>query len=1046
MGKNYLKSDIMKLTRLVLSLLILSILLLSIGAISAEDSSDLNINNNNINEINDISEKNIIQEKLENSLNNEIYENSIEKTSSNILKEENIEKTSSDILKDDTNTNSSEAKTWIVNADSSNPNQVLNPTIQPIINQANAGDTIILNGTFTHCRLEINKTLNIVAGEDLTLSPCPHNVWPTSTDMFGILHISEGGSGSTLEGLKFANLNYNLANVQQNPYAVFIDGANDVLLKDLNINWTGEKVAGSDKNPQDYIFNPILIKNSQNVTLEGLFINNTLNGIRAISSKNINVKDSTIANSKEQAILSDMSEVNSTNNIIYNDDIDTDNVTNGTEASENNTDIKNESEESATPQRAPKTWHIYYDKENPNQVLNPTVQPILDQTINGDTVVLHGLFIHSHFEINKTLTIIAAPGTIIGPCPHHQWPSYSGMFGIFHISEGGSGTVIKDFVFMNDNYNIANEEHNPFAIYIDGAKDVVLENLTINWTGEAVKNYDNDPEDFIYNPILIKNSENITLKNSFLNHTLNGIRIVNSSNVLIEDNTINFSRNAGILLDEKSSNIQIIRNNITESNTGINISYIDKNRIQNPADNITILNNIIKDNSQAGVYINTNITKVEIKGNYFISNGPHGVHLDYNVKNLNNDTGDNEKTIIDDNLFTQHDNMIVHHTIFLEDSDGDYNYNEKTDSYVYVGSGNGSYSEDKGYNYLQNALVIKDLVCGHSYINTSIPWDMNAPANDGKYNYSLKLQITQDKIGVYKLAICDNSGNLAKEFNNFNVIFYLNDYDNNISLQDGEVYKRISLENGQAIADFRDSLDKFKTSNNTITAVLEGISDRVDLSPPAALSIKDSEIPNNENIKETSTPTVSKVATKLTFSKLTTYPISGVYFKVKLTTSAGKVLANKKVSITISGKTYSKKTDKSGIVKLTIRLVTRKTYKVTVKFAGDSEYKAVTKTGSIVIKTGTKKSKITSSNLKIKRNVKKTYSFKLLNANNNAIKSAKVRVTINKKTYTLTTSSKGIAKLSIKIAKKGTYKTTMKFLGNSVYKPISKTSKIVVTS
>ena len=102
-------------------------------------------------------------------------------------------------------------------------------------------------------------------------------------------------------------------------------------------------------------------------------------------------------------------------------------------------------------------------------------------------------------------------------------------------------------------------------------------------------------------------------------------------------------------------------------------------------------------------------------------------------------------------------------------------------------------------------------------------------------------------------------------------------------------------------------------------------------------------------------------------------------------------------------------------------------------------------TSSIIVKTGTKKSVIKASNVKIKKNKKKTYQFKLTNSAGKAIKSQKVSVKLNGKTYSLKTNSKGVAKLSVKLSKVKKFQISMKFLGNSNFKAVSKTATITVT-
>ena len=125
----------------------------------------------------------------------------------------------------------------------------------------------------------------------------------------------------------------------------------------------------------------------------------------------------------------------------------------------------------------PQTYYVLPDPDNPNQVQAPTVQPVIDSAKPGDTIVLNGTFVHCHFIINKTLTIIATPETSVGVCPHHTHMMKYGTDpddnGIFYISPEANGTVLSGFSFTNDYYYIANNIYNPFGVYVD-ADDVVL--------------------------------------------------------------------------------------------------------------------------------------------------------------------------------------------------------------------------------------------------------------------------------------------------------------------------------------------------------------------------------------------------------------------------------------------------------------------------------------------------------------------------------------------------------------------------------------------
>ena len=96
---------------------------------------------------------------------------------------------------------------------------------------------------------------------------------------------------------------------------------------------------------------------------------------------------------------------------------------------------------------------------------------------------------------------------------------------------------------------------------------------------------------------------------------------------------------------------------------------------------------------------------------------------------------------------------------------------------------------------------------------------------------------------------------------------------------------------------------------------------------------------------------VTKTKTKLTVPKKTFKRAAKTKkLTATLKDSTGKVIKSKKVTFTVNGKKYTAKTNAKGVVTVKVKLSKKKTYKVTVKFAGDSKYIAVTKTGKVVIK------------------------------------------------------------------------------------------------
>ena len=658
------------------------------------------------------------------------------------------------------------------------------------------------------------------------------------------------------------------------------------------------------------------------------------------------------------------------------------------------------------------TITIVVDKENPNQVLNPTIQPAIDAANPGDTIILEGDFVHCHFLINKTINIIATNSTL-GPCPHHQTEG-SGNFGVFYITEGGSGSVIEGVTFKNNARAL-----NPFSFLIRGASNVTIKDCTIDYP---------ESTDYKYQGIIIENSKNIDISNISINDTTLGIQIINSSNAVIRDCVIQKGVSQAISVSGNSFNIDIFNNTIlNNAEVGIKLTS---------ANNITILNNLIKNNglknddSGSGIYVNTNITKLIVKGNIFIGNALHAIMYDYRARNLDNENGADQLTIVDNNYFEGHSSMVLHHRIYVEKDYGTLKYDAEND--VYGDVGEGSYAEGKSYVYMRNAFIYNDVPCGFTYYSTTIPWTLEAPLNDGKYNFSLKLsKISQVKKGVYQIAIVDDKGNVAGDFNNFEIMFFLNNCTT-MTLQENDVYKKAIIKNGIAEADFSEMYDSFKSGGNVITAAFPGASESVSQNPHESLDIADTDIPIDPE-------------TKLIASKLTTYPLSDSYFSAKLVDSKGNAIANQKITFKFNGKTYNAKTDGNGVAKVQVSISSKKTYSVTVKYAGNDDYRLSKATSSIVVKTGSAKSKIKASSMKVKKNKKKTFKLTLTSNAGKALKNQKVTVKLNGKSYVLKTNSKGVAKLSIKLKKVKKYTVSMKFLGNANYKAVSKTSKITVT-
>ena len=112
-----------------------------------------------------------------------------------------------------------------------------------------------------------------------------------------------------------------------------------------------------------------------------------------------------------------------------------------------------------------------------------------------------------------------------------------------------------------------------------------------------------------------------------------------------------------------------------------------------------ILSNYIAFNTNNGVYVDYNITKIEIKGNFFNQNHLWEVFNDFHVLNINDVSLKNVESleVITNNYMINYggggtadiDRPVWTQIYEYNPNIGNYNYDESKDVYVYVGDGNG---------------------------------------------------------------------------------------------------------------------------------------------------------------------------------------------------------------------------------------------------------------------------------------------------------------------------------------------------------------------
>ena len=153
---------------------------------------------------------------------------------------------------------------------------------------------------------------------------------------------------------------------------------------------------------------------------------------------------------------------------------------------------------------------------------------------------------------------------------------------------------------------------------------------------------------------------------------------------------------------------------------------------------------------------------------------------------------------------------------------------------------------------------------------------------------------------------------------------------------------------------------------------------------------------------------------------------AGTQFKVAL--QSGSVpLANKQVTLTLNGTTYTKTTDSQGMISLPIGLEIGK-YTITCKNKAESKISSISKSIAITVKERTP-SKLTWASASSVKQGTQTVSVKLTDSADRAISGQTVKLTYNSKTYSATTTN-GIAKFSFEL-RPGTQTLTYSYNGDN---------------
>ena len=167
---------------------------------------------------------------------------------------------------------------------------------------------------------------------------------------------------------------------------------------------------------------------------------------------------------------------------------------------------------------------------------------------------------------------------------------------------------------------------------------------------------------------------------------------------------------------------------------------------------------------------------------------------------------------------------------------------------------------------------------------------------------------------------------------------------------------------------------------------------------------------------------------------------AGTPFKVQLT--SGKIpLANRLITLKVDGKKYTKTTNSNGIASLPINLAIGK-YVISYTNKADSKVKSKTASKQITVKQRDLTVLEWKSGTTFNHGVQ-TYKILLKDSKNNILKNQVVKLTVNSKTYSATTSSNGYATFTTNLPS-GEYKLSYNSLISNEYASSSGNIKINV--
>ncbi len=623
-----------------------------------------------------------------------------------------------------------------------------------------------------------------------------------------------------------------------------------------------------------------------------------------------------------------------------------------------------------------------------------SIQDAIDSSKDGDTISLGQ---NKEYTINETITItkkltITADNVIINTYSQGR---------IFEI-KGSDGSTIRGITFKNLNpVPDYGGTITGTAIYSQGNKNLTIDNCSfINFANGAY----------------LTSTESSTIRNSYFTGVTTGVKssetgtkavnIMSCSNINIINNSFEGQVLDGLSIATGSSNILI------EANRFINNTYAI----------------FYGGASTAGSKIinNTFITCGMINATWYSSYLNRSFDLSYqNLPYISLQKASNNLEIINNTFMVNDENMII-----ISEAE----------------------NTAHGYPSTIGSINITD--------NTVLRADESVNPKTVTFYY----------LNVLSSLSLTPTGDIIVKNNNFSDVEGINDFElkfSSIESSDGSILipkayteTYLSLEyvkDGRAIIVLYD-INGMELGAQKVTYTINGQSaitdltdeyghiyiDNIESEAELKISYGGSDTYKSCEMEATVKATESPTETMISASNLSVYAINAksTVYKFSLKDSERNLLANKEVSIAFNGKIYTRTSDINGTVSFTLPTATAGKYQVTLAYTGNGAYKGCVKLTTITIQK--QATKLSVAKKTFKKAASKKLTAVLKDNKGKVIKSRKISLKVNGKTYTAKTNAKGIATFTIKLTKKGTFTATTKFAGDSYYTGKTTSSKIIV--